>query len=134
MGTIFDKALERYTTSDVDQFTKGQHSCGEGDSDYFNADSDPGELSQYGSMRIHNTGEKKHCGFRSGTFGQVQIQILNNYAGSGSDPFPKKICKNFSNFLQNGRLRLPYILVLTGTCLLRKIFKMLKKSFSCLIM
>jgi hypothetical protein len=24
MGTIFDKALERYTTSDVDQFTKGQ--------------------------------------------------------------------------------------------------------------
>jgi hypothetical protein len=24
LGAMFDKALERYTTSDVDQFTKGQ--------------------------------------------------------------------------------------------------------------
>jgi hypothetical protein len=24
VGAMFDKALERYTTSDVDQFTKGQ--------------------------------------------------------------------------------------------------------------
>jgi hypothetical protein len=33
-GAMFDKALERYTTSDVDQFTKGQQ-------DNFNADPFP---------------------------------------------------------------------------------------------